>query len=233
LLLVGIYLTNSRGGLLVLLLEIAIWSAIRLGSVATGALAVALIPVVFAATRLSTMNAEEESAAGRVDAWYVALQLFREHPLFGVGYGLFADHNEITAHNSWMLVLAELGLPGYLLWFTLVGISLQMMWTVSRFRAAHERAEDANSADADRALAAALLWSGGGMMAAAFFLSRSYSILMFLFWGCAAGHYLGARRRTPVLPSLGLESLARRWAGFAIASIAVFFVLVRALLLVQ
>src|SRR5262249_15715440 len=129
----GVFLTNSRGGLLAMLGMGGVWSRRRFGRVATGVIAVIGLPTLFAATRLSAMSAEEESAAGRVDAWYTALQLFIWRPITGVGMGLFTEHNTLTAHNSWMLVLAELGLFGYLVWFSLVGFSVQQMYVVGHY----------------------------------------------------------------------------------------------------
>jgi hypothetical protein len=54
----------------------------------------------------------DASTAGRVDAWYAGLQMFKSAPLFGIGFGRFADSYERTAHNSFVLCLAELGIVG-------------------------------------------------------------------------------------------------------------------------
>ena len=59
---------------------------------------------------------QDESNAGRLDAWSAGLGMFRQQPFFGVGYNMFTDHNEITAHNSFVLCFAELGLFGYFIW---------------------------------------------------------------------------------------------------------------------
>ena len=37
-------------------------------------------------------------------------------PAVGVGSGQFMEHHELTAHNSFLLTLAELGPLGFLLW---------------------------------------------------------------------------------------------------------------------
>ena len=54
----------------------------------------------------------DDSAYGRVEAWYEGIQMFKSSPVFGVGKGMFTDFNNLTAHNSYMLVLAELGFVG-------------------------------------------------------------------------------------------------------------------------
>ena len=82
-------------------------------------------------SRLSELDAGESSAAGRVDAWYSGLEMFLQSPLFGIGPGLFADNNaNLTAHNSFVLVMAEMGLVGYTIWLAFVvtvGISLRWL----------------------------------------------------------------------------------------------------------
>jgi O-antigen ligase len=191
------------------------------------------LPALIAATRLSNIDAGEESAAGRVDAWYTALQLFQHSPLTGVGFGLFTEYNDLTAHNSWLLVLAELGLPGYVLWFCSFAFSMQQLWLIAR-TSGQPTDSSANAVEIadDRRFATALLYSGIGILVTAFFLSRSYSVLLFLFWGWCAGVHNGALRRGIGIPAMELPTFGSWWAGTAIVSIPVLYVLVRILLIV-
>ncbi len=46
--------------------------------------------------------------------------MFKSAPLFGIGFNGFTDLYEITAHNSFVLCLAELGLLGSTLWLALL-----------------------------------------------------------------------------------------------------------------
>ena len=46
--------------------------------------------------------------------------MFKSAPLFGIGFNGFTDLYEITAHNSFVLCLAELGLLGSTLWVALL-----------------------------------------------------------------------------------------------------------------
>ena len=48
--------------------------------------------------------------------WGAGLQMLKSHPLFGVGFGNFADHAGLTAHNSIVVCAAELGLFGLYFW---------------------------------------------------------------------------------------------------------------------
>lgn len=85
-------------------------------------------------TRLFDDSAYEE-IGGRRYFWLYAMSLWKEHPLFGVGLGgtryyMAAEHPEYTIsnpHNTYLQILAELGLPGIFLFipllvFTLLGI---------------------------------------------------------------------------------------------------------------
>jgi hypothetical protein len=58
--------------------------------------------------------------ADRLEAWATGLELFKGAPLFGIGFGAFTDFNDITAHNSFVLCLAELGLIGSTIWMALL-----------------------------------------------------------------------------------------------------------------
>lgn len=75
----------------------------------------------------------EGSAAQRLEISKVAWRIFTDHPLIGVGIGCYADANERysvalgkrDAHDTYLTLAAELGLPGLLLWLGLVGSVLR------------------------------------------------------------------------------------------------------------
>ena len=58
----------------------------------------------------------------RVAAWVTGLGIFKAHPVFGIGIDNFSDYNETgnTAHNSYVLCLAELGMFGYFFWMGMI-----------------------------------------------------------------------------------------------------------------
>jgi hypothetical protein len=91
--------------------------------------------------------------------------------------------------------------------------------------------ENSSEVAGDRALAMALFYSGVGMLIAAFFLSRSYCVLLFLFWGWAAGLHNGSIRRGAPADLDALPAMGMRWAGIAIATIPAFYLMVRVLLI--
>ena len=88
---------------------------------------------------------------GRLTQWKVAAQAFEEHPLLGVGAQNFEvywyQHRSTLLeirqpHSQPMQLLAELGLPGLVLWVAFVVLALARA-VVLRFRRARARADQA------------------------------------------------------------------------------------------
>ncbi|MDF3983202.1 O-antigen ligase family protein [Luteibacter sp. PPL201] len=232
LLLYGTYLTNSRGAMLAVLVVGGGYLWYRRGLVTAGLLGVVgLAAMKVLSSRMDELDAGEESAAGRVDAWYAGLEMFRDHPLFGVGAGNFTEYNELTAHNSFVLVLAETGFAGFVVWLAFVGYGFWMMLTVVRHRPPETPAAQVAAAwVAERQMALTLLLSLCGLFSAAFFLSRSYMVVLYLIAAMVAGYYVGARRRWPDLPVFRLADGGWRWLPAGACGVAFIFALVAVLL---
>jgi O-antigen ligase len=232
LLLYGIVLTNSRGALLAVLVVAGCYIWYRRGMVTAGLLGViGLTALKLVSSRMDELDAGEESAAGRVDAWYAGLEMFRDSPVFGVGAGNFTEYNDLTAHNSFVLVLAETGFVGFVLWLAFVGYGFWMMLTVIRHvRVAGTDPQVEAEWAMERQMALTLLLSLCGLFAAAFFLSRSYMIVLYLITAMVAGQYIGARKRWPELPLFRLSDGGWRWVPAGVGGVAALFVLVAVLL---
>jgi len=213
-LLYGIVCTNSRGDLLAALLLIALVVRRRFGTVLSVLMAAAGLAALVANTRMSELNSSEVSANNRINLWYDGINMLREHPVFGVGFGNFANHAPQTAHNSIVLAMAELGLPGLMLWIGILWYSVRMLrWVVQDGLEAAAAAE-ATSALREQALERSELASGvlRAFMAvglASFFLSNTYKFSIFMLCGLAMGLYTHAsmqRTDAPtfrILPDLG------------------------------
>lgn len=229
LLLYGTYLTNSRGAMLAVLMVAGVFVWRKRGMVTAGLLGVGgLACMKLLSSRMQELDAEEESASGRVDAWYAGLHMFTSHPVFGVGAGNFTEYNDLTAHNSFVLVLAETGFVGFLIWLAFVVYTFAMMAAILRLNPVE--GEDATMLKREQALALTLLLSLVGLFTAAFFLSRSYMIVLYLFAALATGLYIGARQRCPALPGYRFAQNLLRWVPATMGGIASLFVLVAVLL---
>lgn len=194
LMLYTIYLTHSRGAVLgvavLLLLGLRRW----LGTVRTALLgAVGLVVAMglgLAGGR--EFSTQEESAGQRIDAWYDGLQMFRGQPVFGVGYGAFTDHHPLTAHNSFVLCFAELGLFGLLPWVALLMLAWRELSQVARL---------AEPGSASARIAEALRVSLLGFLACAWFLSRTYQPLLYLLLGLCLAAAWSARHAVAAGPA--------------------------------
>jgi probable O-glycosylation ligase (exosortase A-associated) len=131
---VAILGTQSRGGMVAAGVVLLLWTlrSVRRAPALIG-VAVALACVVQLSpgdpwakrAESSVSHGEDVSARGRVDAWRTGLNIAEERPLTGVGAGAFViawptfapgDAGPArTEHNTFVQLLAELGVPGLLL----------------------------------------------------------------------------------------------------------------------
>lgn len=176
LLVYGLYLTNSRGAMLSLLASVFIYLVLRYRSLkgCVVGLILAFVLIILGPSRMADISASEASAYGRIEAWYEGFQMFKSSPLFGVGAGRFTDYNPLTAHNSYLLVLAEMGIVGSLFFlgffFYPVLWVKKNMWMVTTSR----------EAEANRCFLAAGFGCLAGLASAMFFLSRAYILLPYM-----------------------------------------------------
>lgn len=233
LLLYGVYLTHSRGALLSVIAMIGIWVLVHRGVFAAGTLAgAALVGLLLMPSRVSEIDVQEESALGRVEAWYEGLLMFQSSPVFGVGTGRFTEYHYLTAHNSLVLVLAENGIVGLTVWLAFVGYCFWMMVRILRHDPGYVEGEEEQAWEwyEDWRIALTLLASLVGSFTAAFFLSRSYVILLYLLAAVVVAHFCGVRDRHPQLPALELREHLGRWPVIGVATAAGLFVVVKVLL---
>ncbi|MDP3824318.1 MAG: O-antigen ligase family protein [Burkholderiales bacterium] len=248
----AIYLCNSRGSMLGLLAMVAFYAIQRFGWVRSVIVGPALlIPLLLLApSRVSEISADEDSAAGRIDAWYEGFDMFRTHPLFGVGKGLFTEHHPLTAHNSFVLAIAELGTVGYFFWLSILIVSGLMLARILRSAAPDELPPpvidpgtyglppvlpvvnaDTTMSWADLQLAArALAYSMIGSLVTAFFLSRSYVVFLFLLVAMIVAVYQMARTRWPGFAPVRATDMIGSLILLDIGSIVFLWLVTRVLL---
>jgi hypothetical protein len=223
-LLYGIYLTRSRGAVISLLVVLVVALHDRFGRIAAALAAMAALAGVAALSVVGFAGREvgiDESASGRTEAWATGLTLLRSSPVWGVGFGNFTEHHDLVAHNSFVHCFAEVGLVGYFAWLAILVLS---WWEVGRV-AGQEPWSREDAAEADWAEACRLALAG--FVAAAFFLSRTYSVLLFLIVGLATAVGDMARRRGALEARGGVAAWAAGIASLEVATVILFFVVVR------
>lgn len=238
-LLYGVYLTNSRGTLLAVVAVVGVYVWLRRGIFAAGTIgAIALVGMMLLSSRLQDMEVSESSAMGRVESWYHGVQMFLSKPIFGIGAGRYSEFYDLTAHNSFVLVLAESGIIGFTIWLAFLGYCVLMLFAVIRRDRQHEDEWQDGEFDeaieqewhADRAVAMTLLLSLSGFLASAFFLSRSYVVILYLLAALITAHYVGMRQRHPALPEFKLSNDLLRWPLWSVISVTGLYVTVKVLL---
>ena len=156
---------------------------------------------------------EVEGGTGRTDIWTVGWRMVEDQPLRGVGAGNFpiaSIHyllepgallrddfivdNPKVAHNTYLNVLAELGVVGLALFLAVIAFSL---WCAARALGVAARAGDRQLDVLARAMIVVLV----GLLAADFFGSRQYSKQLWLLLSLC-----------PVLLAISRAELASRRA---------------------
>ena len=221
----ALYLTNSRGAMVALMASIFAYLVLRYRSmkgVVIG-LMIAVILVTFGPSRLTDMSAGGESANGRVEAWYQGLQMLESSPIFGVGKGMFKEYHCLTAHNSYVLVLAELGLFGTLFFVGLFFYPFQWVW-----ENIFKRDDLFLGDETEETQLCSIYGCLVGIMFAIFFLSRSYILLPFMLVG-----FISSLTMNEKIVEAHVEIISYQWSNlllFAVLEIVFFKVIVTVLL---
>jgi O-antigen ligase len=195
----GIFLTLSRGGLVAmgaaLIATIAFagrWRPQAVGVAIVGVLSAVVYFGAFAPAGAKDRVTALDGGTGRTDVWTVGWRMVEDHPVRGIGNGNFANTSvhyllrpgaivrddfiidtPKVAHNSYLEVLAELGIVGLALFLTVLGFALACIVRAARlFRRLGDRQMELLS----RALFVALV----GLLASDFFGSRQYEKQLWL-----------------------------------------------------
>jgi probable O-glycosylation ligase (exosortase A-associated) len=194
LILLAIIFTQSRGGLLGMLAVFLVF-ALRLKSslmIAVGLLLLALglyqAMDISGRTSVSGLGGLDASVLERFRAWRGAIDMVLDRPLTGVGLANFPTSlpnyragAELAAHSSWLGVLGETGIPGFIAFVAMIASTIR---SVLRSRRTIESEQGAPRVM--RAFSTALLASIAGFCAAGTFLSLSFSWTLYTMVGLSA-----------------------------------------------
>jgi O-antigen ligase len=200
----ALFLTQSRGGLLALAV-VAVVTPFLAGPVRLRAVAViltiaaigigyyALVAPPAAIQHVTSFSAG--GGTGREDLWRVAIEMWRNHPFVGVGTGNFTvvePHyavrtinlqrvdlvvdNPKVAHNTYLHVLTELGIVGFVAFIGMIGGTLLVAWrSIKELERRGERRLEI--------LARGLLIGTIGMLAAFVFITAQWEKQLWLLLG--------------------------------------------------
>lgn len=194
--------TGSRGGFIALaavVLFIAFrYTAIPLRQRISGTALVLVVVLLSASdrywTQMSTILSDADynrtAESGRMQIWARGIGYMFRHPVLGVGPGNFqtaegilspfAERGQLgvgvrwnAAHNSYVQIGAEAGVPGLLLFISIIASAFAGLRRANRRRSATSRAYP--GAELAQAITASLT----GFVVGAFFLSLAYSEILF------------------------------------------------------
>jgi O-antigen ligase len=217
----GIYLTGSRGswlgagGLLgVYILVVNAGPKLFMASVI-------LSPI--AATVVASLQSNiDASADGRLQAWYAGIQMLMANPILGIGKGQFYDHHGLVAHNSYIHVAGELGVPGYSLWGGALIFTVLTGYLFIKAAKNEPTPEDTQletdhpteDFDNERLINKTLFFSLIGFMITGFFISRMFTLLLFIFMGMALASHIRMIKLKPDFVQFFDKSLAIKCMGY-------------------
>lgn len=243
-LLIGVYLTHSRGALLALMGMAIVAARRRIGTVPAVLLAGVLFAGAMALQFTGGRDISAGSGADRTSLWGEGLEIFKAHPLFGVGFGNMPDYTDshLTAHNSVVVCAAELGLFGLYFWslflFPTVRDALviasptkvtdgePLFLDESQFPEPAWKVEELDKAEINRLGRLAVL-SLTGFLVTAWFLSRAYVLTLFLLGGVAEVVFQIAVERRMIASRLPLPRTLAYSAVLMVSLVLALYVLLR------
>ena len=201
----GIYITGSRGTALGALGLIAVYYLVINAGAKLFVAAIVFAPIV-GTVILSLQNNIDASADGRLEAWYAGILMLLHNPVFGIGRGQFLEEHGLVAHNSYIHVAGELGVPGYSLWGGAVVSTVLTGYLFIKARKKHVDPETKLAVEPEEidqvlqdelTLNKTLFFSMVGFMITGFFISRMFTLLLFIFIGMAVASHIRVVKQQP------------------------------------
>lgn len=195
----AIYLTRSRGGFLSAVV-VCFWyfynlfkhhirsKAIRFSIGLLFALFIFVVGSSFVGREIS---AKDASASTRVDIWAQGIELLKQNPLFGVGYGRFGDmiRHDRSAHSSFVRNFAETGFVGHFFYIGILYLVFRnyLLFNKNSLAKSETSLNFQHTADDVRV-------SLIGYLSAGIFLERTYNLLYFILIGLSFAIFIIVKR---------------------------------------
>ncbi len=186
----ALMLTYSRGGLIALMVGLAVLFQMKYGGKQTlllGALCFPVLMIVFAG-RMTDISTQAGTGQSRIQLWSDWLMFFRQSPLFGIGMGNHEQYHKHVAHNSFIHSYGELGIIGGTLF---LGACLFALKGLYDLRTPPDSEPTANETDAEielRRIHPFLMASLTAYCVGICFLSRCYAVPTYTMLGVALAY---------------------------------------------
>jgi hypothetical protein len=242
----GTFLTHSRGALLGLVAVVIVAARRRIGTLPSLLLAGGLFVGSMALSFTGGRDISADSGADRTALWGESLQLFKSHPLFGVGVGRTVELTDShhTSHNSVAVCAAELGFFGLYFWSLFLFPTVRDVLVIASplkvnagnpviiegapYLLAMRKTETLDQAQVNQ-LGRLLLLSLTGFLVTAWFLSRTFAVTFFLLGGMVEAVFEMALQRGMVAPRMRMPRVLQYSGGLAVSLVLILYVMVRVL----
>lgn len=221
----ALILTQSRGGLLAVLLGLGVLFRARFGARRALLLLALAVPLMFliATGRQRDLQLTADTAQQRYQLWSDGLIFLREAPLVGIGAQQFQVRAGLVAHNSFLHAYSELGFLGGTLF---LGAFFYGLWELERRRPERAFLEDPRLRRGQPYVLAVV----AGYAALLLSLSHVYSVPTYMVLGLTTTYLSLAVACPPVpLPRFTFQ-LVQRLALAGIGFLLATYILVRLLL---
>jgi hypothetical protein len=243
-LLFGAFLTHSRGSVLALLAMIVVAARRRIKTLPALLLAGVLFVAAMAMQFTGGRGISVDNGTDRMDLWSEGLEMFKSHPLFGVGFNQMPDNttNGLTAHNSVVVCAAELGLFGLYFWSLFLLPTLRDALAIASSERVSEavpieagtkllprpmrKVQTVDKAEVNR-LGRLVVLSLTGFLVSGWFLSRAFTMTLFLLGGIVEVVFEMALQRGMIAPRMLFARVLRYAGGFAIILVMVVYIMLR------
>ncbi len=190
----AIYVNGSRGGLLTTMAILLMYFGpeyIKKNKFLFIILIVGILGA-FAAlpSYMTQLSDEHHSSAHRVEMWAEGCEMLKQNPVFGIGRGGFAAYTgKLIAHNSFVEIMGETGLPGLFAWMGLIYFSLKQLYCFIKEKS--DLAENKLGVVLARCLFISII----GYLVSAMFVTLEYETLYMLLGVCAV---FGRHLKSPI-----------------------------------
>ncbi len=191
----GLEATNSRGAQIAFFSMLAALVMLRMPTRWLPYMAVLGLGGVLVLCGLKGGGMLDASAQERVVYWGMANRMFKDNPIFGLGYGMFwvVTGGHKAAHNAFVSCYTEVGLFGYWFWFGLLQLAIIGAWrTRLALRRVHKQSQAYLRRVAGLGLASLVGFAVGG-----YFLSRAFVFPLFFLVGLLNTFPIIAERLLP------------------------------------
>jgi hypothetical protein len=186
-----IFMTQSRGALVAAMLVPGVYLIRRWGLRALVPALLVAVPVLALGGRSGA--SADESTMNRYESWSAGIDMFRHSPFYGVGARQYSEHHWLAAHNSYVLTMAELGLPGMFLFITIIYLCFRTLYVGLK------ELSTVPGTAAAQAWGMALLAGMGGIAFQINTLSFAYHSVLWLFFGLVGAWYSAVKFHRPQL----------------------------------